>query len=206
MVPSSVPSSSMPQRAVSVGAIGSRPWPRHWQYFATLSLSRSRITGSTIAACLRRIQAWLQLRRHRCAWTQATTRSALAASAKRLAASYRQLIRRSSVAGSGPAISRASHRRPGLESQGPAHPLHGRLRDSKSGPSPFPIPDGRRTGKLLLGLKAYGRDGTALNWEGDEESLDIQPDQYNSVRTSGVPVHLDLDLPTAGEIHLVTVI
>jgi len=67
-------------------------------------------------------------------------------------------------------------------------------------------PQGDRSGKLLLGLKAYDRDGNALNWEAEVETLKIKPDQYDSIRKSGIPVHQTIDLPTTGEIHLVTAV
>ncbi len=65
---------------------------------------------------------------------------------------------------------------------------------------------GDKSGKFLLGLKAYDRDGNALNWEGDEETVDIKPEQLASIRKNGIPAHLDIDLPTAGVIHLVTAV
>jgi VWFA-related protein len=67
-------------------------------------------------------------------------------------------------------------------------------------------PQGGKSGKFLLGLKAYDRDGNALNWEGDEESVDLTPDQYDDTRQNGIPAHLSIDLPAAGEIHLVTAV
>lgn len=69
-----------------------------------------------------------------------------------------------------------------------------------------PNPQGGRSGKFLLGLKAYDHDGNVLNWEGDVESLDIQPDQYDSVQRNGIPARLNIDLPTARDIHLVTAV
>lgn len=67
-------------------------------------------------------------------------------------------------------------------------------------------PQGDRNGKFLLGLKAYDRDGNALNWEGTEETVDIKPEQFESIRKNGIPAHLDMDVPTAGVIHLVTAV
>jgi VWFA-related protein len=67
-------------------------------------------------------------------------------------------------------------------------------------------PQGGRRGKFLLGLKAYDRDGNAQNWEGDVESLEIKPDEFDSIRKSGIPAHLNIDIPTATEIHLVTAV
>ena len=67
-------------------------------------------------------------------------------------------------------------------------------------------PDGERTARFLLGLKAFGRDGSALNWEANEESLSIKADQLESLRTSGIPEHLTIDLPSTGDIHLLTAV
>jgi hypothetical protein len=69
-----------------------------------------------------------------------------------------------------------------------------------------PNSQGARSGKFLLGLKAYDRDGNALNWAADEETVDIKPDQFDLTQKNGIPIHLNIDLPTAGEIHLVTAI
>jgi VWFA-related protein len=68
------------------------------------------------------------------------------------------------------------------------------------------IPQGGRGGKFLLGLKAYDHDGNALNWQGDVETLAIKPDEYDSIRKSGISAHLKIDLPTTAEIRLVTAV
>ncbi len=67
-------------------------------------------------------------------------------------------------------------------------------------------PGGSRTGKILVGLKAYDRDGNALNWEGDAENLEITPDQYSTVHDKGLPAHLEIDMPPNTAIHLVTAV
>jgi len=69
-----------------------------------------------------------------------------------------------------------------------------------------PNSQGGRSCKFMLGLRAYGHDANALNWEGDVESFDFQPDQYDAVQRNGIPAHLNIDLPTAGDIHLVTAV
>jgi VWFA-related protein len=72
------------------------------------------------------------------------------------------------------------------------------------------IPDqerqGERRAKFLLGLKAYDDTGNALNWQANEETVDIEPEQLGLIRKNGIPVHLDIDVPTAGAIHLVTAV
>jgi hypothetical protein len=67
-------------------------------------------------------------------------------------------------------------------------------------------PQGGRSGKILVGLKAYDRDGNALNWEGNLETLDIKPDQYNTIEDKGLPAHLEIDLPSNTNVHLVTAV
>ncbi len=69
-----------------------------------------------------------------------------------------------------------------------------------------PNEQGVPSGKVLLGLKAYDNYGAALNWLGDEESLEIKPEEIASLRKNGVPVHLEIDLPVLAEIHLVTAV
>ena len=67
-------------------------------------------------------------------------------------------------------------------------------------------PQSDRAVKFLLGLKAYDHDGNALNWQGDVETSDIQPSQYDSIRKNGISAHIDIDLPTTGDVHLVTAV
>jgi VWFA-related protein len=65
---------------------------------------------------------------------------------------------------------------------------------------------GMRTGKILLGLKAYDRLGNAVNWEGVTETLNIDPDQYRSFQKTGLTLHLEIDLPSNIDAHLVTAV
>jgi hypothetical protein len=65
---------------------------------------------------------------------------------------------------------------------------------------------GNRTGKILIGLKAYDRAGNAVNWLGDQEILNIRPDQYSSVQKSGFSFHLEIDLPSHPDVQLVTAV
>jgi hypothetical protein len=69
-----------------------------------------------------------------------------------------------------------------------------------------PDAQGVRSGKILMGLKAYDRDGNAVNWEGVTETLRISPDQYPSLQKTGLPVHLEIDLPSNVYVHLVTAV
>ncbi len=63
-----------------------------------------------------------------------------------------------------------------------------------------------RSGRLLIGLKAYDRDGKALNWEGDDETLDLKDAEYGALVKSGIPVHLMIDLPANVHAHMVTAV
>lgn len=69
-----------------------------------------------------------------------------------------------------------------------------------------PNPQCGRSSRFLLGLKAYDRDGNALNWEANEEKVDIKPEQFDQIRKNGIPAHLNIDVPTAGNVHLVTAV
>jgi VWFA-related protein len=59
-----------------------------------------------------------------------------------------------------------------------------------------PNAQGERSGSLLLGLKAYDREGNAVNWEGDQENLALKESEYATTRTSGIAAHLEIDLPS----------
>jgi hypothetical protein len=65
---------------------------------------------------------------------------------------------------------------------------------------------GVRSGRLLIGLKAYDRDGHAVNWEARDESVRVNENEYSAALKSGIPVHLAIDLPANGEEHLVTAV
>lgn len=51
------------------------------------------------------------------------------------------------------------------------------------------------TGKLQLGLMAYDRDGNAVNWFGAMQSMSLSPKAYTALQKSGIPAHLEIDLP-----------
>jgi VWFA-related protein len=58
-------------------------------------------------------------------------------------------------------------------------------------------PDGRRTGKIQVGLLAYDGNGAALNWAGGTMALNLSADTFASVQRTGIPAHLEIDLPSA---------
>ena len=66
--------------------------------------------------------------------------------------------------------------------------------------------DGFRTGRLLIGVKAYDREGRAVNWEASDEGLRVKESEYPAILKNGIPVHLAIDLPAIGEEHLVTAV
>ncbi len=65
---------------------------------------------------------------------------------------------------------------------------------------------GVRRGKILLGLKVYDRDGNAVNWLGDTETLVVSPEQYSSIQKTGLSAHLEIDLPSNMDLHVVTAV
>jgi len=64
-------------------------------------------------------------------------------------------------------------------------------------------PDGARHGKIQLALQAYDRDGKAVNWEDVTQKMNVKPDTWTTIQKSGVPAHMEIDLPNE-EIYLNT--
>jgi VWFA-related protein len=60
---------------------------------------------------------------------------------------------------------------------------------------------GVRHGKIEVALVAYNRDGKPLNWMVHLVGLVIRPEQYEGAQKSGIPFHLDIDVPS-GEVYL----
>jgi VWFA-related protein len=67
-------------------------------------------------------------------------------------------------------------------------------------------PNGGRIAKLLIGVKAYGKDGSALNWQANREAVELDAEHYQSVLKSGIPVSLALDLPANTSARIVTAV
>jgi hypothetical protein len=65
-------------------------------------------------------------------------------------------------------------------------------------------PDGKHSGKIRVELIAYDRDGKPVNWIGVTQAMDLKPDIYSSIQKSGIPAHLEIDLPSNDEMHLVS--
>ena len=67
-------------------------------------------------------------------------------------------------------------------------------------------PNGRRVARLVIGVKAYGADGAALNWQASREGVELDAVHYESVLKSGIPVTVNLDLPAHTPAQLVTAV
>jgi VWFA-related protein len=57
--------------------------------------------------------------------------------------------------------------------------------------------DGMHNGKIEVALVAYDQAGRAVNWTGETLGLNLNPAAYAQVQRAGIPVHLQIDLPTA---------
>ena len=66
-----------------------------------------------------------------------------------------------------------------------------------------PAPDGSHTGMIRLELLACARDGKALNWTGQTLGLTLDAKTYTAIQHSGIPAHLEIDLPNT-DVYLVT--
>ena len=64
--------------------------------------------------------------------------------------------------------------------------------------------DGSHTGKIQVELLAYDRDGKARNWTGATEAMSLKPDIFAAIQRSGVPAHMEIDLPTDADVYLAT--
>jgi VWFA-related protein len=66
-----------------------------------------------------------------------------------------------------------------------------------------PAANGTHTGKIQVGLMAYDRDGNPVNWVGATEAMNLNPDIYAAIQRSGVPAHMEIDLPNT-DVYLET--
>jgi hypothetical protein len=66
-----------------------------------------------------------------------------------------------------------------------------------------PAPNGSHTGMIRLELLAYDHDGKALNWIGQTMGLTLDAKTYAAIQHSGIPAHLEIDLPNT-DIYLAT--
>jgi hypothetical protein len=54
-----------------------------------------------------------------------------------------------------------------------------------------------------VGLMAYDRDGKPVNWDRVTLGMNLRPAEFEAMQKSGIPVHMQLDLPDEPE-NLVT--
>jgi VWFA-related protein len=57
--------------------------------------------------------------------------------------------------------------------------------------------DGKHRGKIQASLLAYDRDGKAVNWVGVTQGMALTPEIFAAIQKSGVPMHLEIDLPSS---------
>lgn len=57
--------------------------------------------------------------------------------------------------------------------------------------------DSTHRGKIQASLLAYDRDGNALNWMGVLQGMALTPENFAAIQKSGVPMHLEIDLPSS---------
>jgi len=55
--------------------------------------------------------------------------------------------------------------------------------------------DGTHQGKLEVGLLAWDIKGKSVNWEKGTQPLTLTPELYKAVKQSGIPTHMEVDLP-----------
>jgi VWFA-related protein len=65
---------------------------------------------------------------------------------------------------------------------------------------------GRRSGRILIGLKAYDHNGNPLNWAGTMETLEMSAEEYESRKKTGIPARLEIDLPSDPGLRVVTAV
>jgi hypothetical protein len=56
---------------------------------------------------------------------------------------------------------------------------------------------------IRLELLAYDHDGKALNWTGQTMGLNLDAKTYAAIQHSGIPAHLEIDLPNT-DVYLAT--
>jgi VWFA-related protein len=66
-----------------------------------------------------------------------------------------------------------------------------------------PASGGTHTGMIRLELLAYDHEGKALNWTGQTVGLTLDAKTYAAIQHSGIPAHLEIDLPNT-DVYLAT--
>jgi hypothetical protein len=57
------------------------------------------------------------------------------------------------------------------------------------------MPDGKHNGAIRVEIIAYDHDGKPLNWTVQTLGLSFDPANYAAIQKSGIPAHLEIDLP-----------
>ena len=65
------------------------------------------------------------------------------------------------------------------------------------------LSSGAHVGELGVQLIAYDNDGKALNWVGSTMKLNLKPELFAAIRKSGIPAHLEIDVPK-GDVSFAT--
>lgn len=55
--------------------------------------------------------------------------------------------------------------------------------------------DGTHQGKVEVGLIAWDTKGKSVNWEEGTQQMALKPDIYAAIQKSGIPAHMEIDLP-----------
>jgi VWFA-related protein len=67
-----------------------------------------------------------------------------------------------------------------------------------------PGPRNTHKGDIQVEILAYDHDGNALNWNGGTLLMKLNPDTWTTVQKSGVPTHLEIDVPRDQDVVLST--
>jgi hypothetical protein len=67
-----------------------------------------------------------------------------------------------------------------------------------------PGPGDTHKGDIQVEILAYDRDGNALNWNGGTLLMKLNPETWATVQKSGVPTHLEIDVPRDQDVVLST--
>jgi hypothetical protein len=62
----------------------------------------------------------------------------------------------------------------------------------------------KQWGKIQVDLIAYDPLGTAVNWTGGVQEMQLNEATYASIQRSGVPAHFEIDVPQGKDIYLST--
>lgn len=58
-----------------------------------------------------------------------------------------------------------------------------------------PGADDTHQGRLEAGLIAWDMKGKSVNWEEGTQQMTLKPDVYAAIQKSGIPIHMEIDLP-----------